>query len=35
MTTYASDIEEANDHSVRKARVNSLDRYQQGVIGWL
>ena len=24
MTTYASDIEEANDHSIRKARVNSL-----------
>jgi hypothetical protein len=24
MTTYASDIEEANDHSIRKARVNYL-----------
>ncbi len=24
MTTYASDIEEANDHSIRKARVNAL-----------
>ncbi len=24
MTTYASDIEEANDHSIRKARANSL-----------
>jgi len=24
MTTYASDIEEANDHSIRKAHVNAL-----------
>jgi hypothetical protein len=24
MTTYASDTEEANDHSIRKARVNAL-----------